>query len=94
MAIRQQANRWRTDALSELDELLGAAILDPTLPGARQGKVGSAGRLVLEGIKEMVVATSSSNPGYELRDIPAAELDQIDQITHKIGLLKKLGEFA
>ncbi len=84
--IRLSGLRGRV--LEELATALTETILDP------DSDLGPAGLLAyektLEAAESLIIASSSSNPGYEVQDLGAEQRSEYKRIVHALGLIKKL----
>lgn len=69
-----------------LRDVATGVLLDPGLNKKKPEQVRALVKLY-DGLRELVLATSSSNRGFEFSDLPLQEREAIEQAKHAIGLL-------
>jgi hypothetical protein len=79
----------RGDLLTDINALVLAAVLDSSITTRDAQQIGTAANIMLSGWKALVVATSSSNPGYEIQDLSLETLLILKQTEHLIGILTR-----
>jgi hypothetical protein len=90
MALRDLFTQ-RTDLLRSIHELTRNALLDPDVQHPKCiSLIADAADDMMNGWRKLVIATSSSTPGYEFDDLSTETTKMIKEIEHAQKMLRLL----